>query len=410
MRYSFLFALLTAIAGISARAQNLPSLVLNRNINSTFSIVGYDPQAKEWGITVATNNIYVGNSTCYIQPGIGAISVIAETEPAYGINGLEQLKQGRSMEEAINYCRSKDTMADYRQVSGIDGRGNAYAFTGSSLQYWKGTSTHHIGKFHVVMGNQLAEATLSAMSAAFEQANGTLAQRLLKSLIAGEKAGGQITGKQSAALIVKGEENEWFNQIDLRVDHSRDPFTDLQRLLNYHYGRIQVNQAMNAIGMKDLSRGRQLLADAEKKTVGWYGLYSNIAKAHLMLGERAAAIRLIKAAISGEPKWKENVPAFYCLYDDPTIRSLYPERQFSVIDWGNAISMLTDLNRNGEAIGLARKMVKKYPGSSYLWYLLARAERDAGDGEAAVRDNGTALKFDPGNADAGRFQKELDRK
>ena len=74
-------------------AQNLPSLLLEKNINSTFSILAYDDKAQEWGIAVATDNIYVGNSTIYIQPGIGAFSVIAETEPQYGIEGLERLKK-----------------------------------------------------------------------------------------------------------------------------------------------------------------------------------------------------------------------------------------------------------------------------------------------------------------------------
>src|SRR5476651_2336733 len=89
-------------------AQNLPSLLLNKNINSTFSITAYDEVAQEWGIAVATNNIYVGNSTIYIEPGIGAFSVIAETEPAYAINGFQQLKAGKSIEQAINYTREKD--------------------------------------------------------------------------------------------------------------------------------------------------------------------------------------------------------------------------------------------------------------------------------------------------------------
>jgi len=225
---------LFCVLGLSvySRAQNLPSLILNRNINSTFSIIAFDPQTQEWGIAVATNNIYVGNSTCYIQPGVGAFSVIAETEPMYAYNGFEQLKENKTIEQAIQFTRLKDTLADYRQVSGIDAKGNVYAFTGSSLKYWKGKSTHLIGKHYVVMGNQLAPNVLHDMASAFEHTEGTLAVRLLKALAAGEKAGGQISGKQSAALLVKGSHNEWFNQIDLRVDHSRDPFADLQKLLN----------------------------------------------------------------------------------------------------------------------------------------------------------------------------------
>lgn len=407
MRNAFLVSLMLLFCGFYSFAQNLPSLVLNRDINSTFSIVGYDPQAKEWGIAVATNNIYVGNSTCYVQPGIGALSVIAETDPAYGLNGLEQLRQGKSVEDAINYTRAQDTLADYRQVSGIDAHGNVYAFTGSALRYWKGSSTSLAGKYYVVMGNQLAAGTLAAMATTFEHTSGPLAERLMKSLIAGEKAGGQITGKQSAALIVKGTDKEWFNQIDLRVDHSREPFADLERLLNYHYGRIMINQATNAIRMNDGARGRQLLEQAAKQTSGWYGIYPKIAKAYLLLGDRPASIRFIKAAVTAEPKWKENLSAFYCLYDDASIRSLYPESRFSVIDWNNAISMYSDLSQDEKAIALAKKILKIYPSSSYTWYLLAKAELRQGALKSSRQANASALTFDPENADAKRLQKEL---
>ncbi|WP_235938064.1 DUF1028 domain-containing protein [Chitinophaga solisilvae] len=115
--------------------QNMPSLLLDRNINATFSIVGYDSLRQEWGIAVATNNICVGNSTIYIAPGTGAIAVIAETEPAYALNGLQQLRQGYSMAEAIHFTREKDPEAHYRQAGGVDANGNAYAFTRQALQY-----------------------------------------------------------------------------------------------------------------------------------------------------------------------------------------------------------------------------------------------------------------------------------
>lgn len=392
-----------------ARAQNLPSLITDRNINSTFSITAYDPQAQEWGIAVATNNIYVGNSTCYIQPGNGAFSVIAETEPAYAINGFEQLKNGQAIEQAINFTRMRDTLADYRQVAGIDAKGNVFAFTGSTLKYWKGVSTQLIGKQYVIMGNQLAPGTLQAMATTFEQSKGKLAERLLIALIAGENAGGQISGKQSAALLVKGTDHEWYNQIDLRVDHAADPFAGLQKLLNYHYGRILINQATYAMGQGNQKRADTLLQRAVSQTVGWYGIYPRIAKAYLRMGKTQKAVDLIKAAVKAEPKWKENLSAFYMLYSDPELSAWYPEANFTVIDWNNAIDMLISLNRNDEAVTLARRILKTYPGSSYTWYLLADAERQKGLLIEARRANANALNFDPENADAKRQAVELKR-
>jgi len=400
---------LFCVLGLSvySRAQNLPSLILNRNINSTFSIIAYDPQAQEWGIAVATNNIYVGNSTCYIQPGVGAFSVIAETEPIYAYSGFEQLKAGKTIEQAIQYTRLKDTLADYRQVSGIDAKGNVYAFTGSSLKYWKGKSAHLTGKYYAVMGNQLAPNVLHDMASTFEHTEGSLAVRLLKALVAGENAGGQISGKQSAALLVKGIHNEWFNQIDLRVDHSRDPFADLQKLLNYHYGRILINQANYAIGMGNKKRGEDLLKQAIKQTEGWYGIYPKIAKTYLLLGQDQNAVKLIKTAVRAEPKWRENVSAFYCLYHDPAISALYPVKQFTVIDWNNAISMLIDLKRLTESIALCKTVINQYPSSSYTWYLQAKAYAALGDMNKARTADMTSLKIDPENADAKRLLTEI---
>ncbi len=100
-------------------AQNLPSLLKGKNIFATFSIVAGDPCWQEV-IAVATNNICVGNSTVYIQPGLGAFSVIAETEPAYAVKGFKALQAGKTIREAIEQTRETDSEAYSRQVSGID--------------------------------------------------------------------------------------------------------------------------------------------------------------------------------------------------------------------------------------------------------------------------------------------------
>ncbi len=196
------------VSTVPSSAQNLPSLLTEKNINSTFSILAYDKSVQEWGIAVATNNIYVGNSTIYIEPGVGAFSVIAETEPKYAVEGFKKLKEGKSIEQAISEVKSKDDAANYRQISGMDAKGDVFAFTGKSLKYWNGNASEILGDNYVVMGNQLADEVLSKMSTVFKNSKGTLAQRLLKSLVAGQNAGGQISGKQSAAVVVKGINDE----------------------------------------------------------------------------------------------------------------------------------------------------------------------------------------------------------
>ena len=187
----------------SSYSQNLPSLLTDKDINATFSILAYDEETQEWGIAVATNNIYVGSSTIYIEPGIGAFSVIAETEPRYANEGFEKLKEGKSIEQAILEVKDGDKEANYRQVSGIDSVGAVFAFTGKSLKFWNGKAGQIIGKHFVVMGNQLNDDVLLNMSTSFEQSSGTLAQRLMQSLEAGQRAGGQISGSNQPPSLSK---------------------------------------------------------------------------------------------------------------------------------------------------------------------------------------------------------------
>jgi uncharacterized Ntn-hydrolase superfamily protein len=407
IRSFFLLGFLASSPGLFS--QNLPSLITGRNINATFSIVGYDAGAREWGVAVATNNIYVGNSTVYIQPGLGAFSVIAETEPAYAINGFEQLRSGKSIREAIGYTMKNDSDAYLRQVSGIDSLGNCFAFTGSAWKYQKGYAGHFIGKGYVVMGNQLADSVLLRMSSTFEKTAGTLAQRLLAALIAGERAGGQVTGKQSAALAVKGANNEWFNNIDLRVDNSRDPFGDLQILLNYHYGRIRLNQAIGAIRMGNIQKGKDLLADAARMVKGWNGLQGKIALAYLLLHEEAQAVSVIRAAISDNPQWKENLPAFYLLRNDPGMKGLIDENKFGEKDWIAAVSLLDQLDRNAEMGSLAKKALQRFPSSSYLSFQLGEALLAEGRRDEAKLALQEAIRLDPANEEAVRALEQATR-
>lgn len=392
---------------LSCIGQNLPSLLTGKNINSTFSILAYDESAKEWGIAVATDNIYVGNSTIYIQPEIGGFSVIADTEPRYGIEGLEKLESGKSIEQAIEEVRVNDENSNSRQVSGIDKNGNIFAFTGSSLKYWNGHASQIIGGNYVVMGNQLAEEVLSEMSNAFENSEGTLAQRLLKSLVAGQDAGGQISGKQSAAVVVKGTDNEWFNQIDLRVDNSKNPIKELQTLMDYHYGRIRLNQAFYAHRKENPKRAEQKLAEAETMLNGWTGMYSKIASVNIAMGKEDEAVRWIEKGLSENPNWSVNLPAFYFLHDHPKMKSIIKPETFSVKDWETAIEMLSTLGRELEIINLGKNLFDKKIESSYLNFLIGRSYFYEQEQDKAIEHLEKAIKLDPENLEAQQLLKQI---
>lgn len=394
------FTIALTIIPLFLQSQNLPSLLTEKNINSTFSILAYDEKAQEWGIAVATDNIYVGNSTIYIQPEIGAFSVIAETEPKYGIEGLEKLKSGKSIQQSITEVRNKDDGANYRQISGIDANGNVYAFTGKSIKYWNGKASEILGENYVVIGNQLAENVLSEMSQTFEKSKGTLAERLLKSLVAGQNAGGQISGKQSAAVVVKGNNNEWFNQIDLRVDNSKNPIQELQTLMDYHYGRIRLNQALYAFRGGNSERAEQKLTEAESMLNGWTGMYSRIAGANIAMGNEETAINWIKKGLAENPNWSVNLPAFYFLRENSELKSIIQPASFGVKDWESAMGMLSNLGREMEVIELGEGLVKKKIESSYLNFLLGRSYFYEKEQEKAIKYLEKALNIDDENIEA----------
>ncbi|GAB5472364.1 MAG: hypothetical protein Mars2KO_04630 [Maribacter sp.] len=406
-KLQFLLSLFSLSTSILSYAQNLPSLLTEKDINSTFSILAFDEDAQEWGIAVATDNIYVGNSTIYIEPGLGAFSVIAETEPRYAKEGLEKLKNGKSIEQAIGEVKATDDMSHYRQVSGIDANGKVFAFTGQSLHYWKGKASQILGDSYVVMGNQLADDVLSEMSKSFESSSGALAERLLESLIAGQKAGGQISGKQSAALVVKGTHSEWFNQIDLRVDHSKKPIEELKTLLAYHYGRIRLNQALYAKRNGNVERATQKLTEAETMLEGWTGMYARIAGANILMGHEDVAVDWIKKGLNENPNWSVNLPAFYMLRHHPDLKSVILPDSFGLTDWESAIGMLSNLGKEPEAITLAKELIAKKVESSYLNFLLGRSYFYEKEKNKAIAYLERALKLDPNNIEAENLLDKL---
>ncbi|MEM7379899.1 MAG: DUF1028 domain-containing protein [Bacteroidota bacterium] len=387
--------------------QNLPSLLSDRNINATFAIMAYDAKAEEWGVAVATNNIYVGNSTVYIEPGLGAFSVIAETEPSYALEGFRLLREGKSVEEAILEVKNRDDQANYRQVAGMDAQGNIFAFSGKSLRYWNGMAGEIIGPHYAVIGNQLADSVLLKMATAFETSQGTLAQRLLESLVSGQEAGGQLSGKQSAALVVKGTKNEWFNQIDLRVDNSKTPITELQTLLDYHYGRIRLNQALYAWRAGNAQRAHQKMKEAEAMLPGWTGIYPRISRAHILMDNEDRAVIWLKKGLDENPNFSTYLPSFYFLREHPELKSYINPDTFSMTDWESALGMLSNLGREIELISLAKELIAQQKESSYLHFLLGRSYYYEKEESKAIKQLEIALKMDSENIEARNLLKKL---
>jgi uncharacterized Ntn-hydrolase superfamily protein len=193
----------------------------------TFSIVARCARTGELGVAVSTAVPAVGAMCPYLRPNVGGVTTQSWVNPYLASMALDRLEQGGSVEQALAYALQADPSADLRQIGIVDRNGHSIAWTGSSCTGWAGDRR---GQDYTVQGNMLTGAdTVDAMADAFEASHEEgLAQRLMLALEAGQKAGGDKRGRQSAALKVMGEEA--YAMWDLRVDEHPDPVAELRRI------------------------------------------------------------------------------------------------------------------------------------------------------------------------------------
>jgi uncharacterized Ntn-hydrolase superfamily protein len=218
-----------AVLLIAVRANPTPP----PDIAATFSIAAYDPDKKEWGIAVASKYLAVGAAVPFAKAGVGAVATQSYVNISFGPRGLELMEQGKSAAEAIKIVTDDDKGKALRQVGMVDAKGEVATFTGEKCVPWAGGKT---GKHYTCQGNILAgEKVVEAMAKAFEESNGPLAWKLMAALEAGDQAGGDTRGKQSAALLVvrdKAGPNGFGDRyLDYRVDDHKDPVPELARIL-----------------------------------------------------------------------------------------------------------------------------------------------------------------------------------
>lgn len=195
----------------------------------TYSIVARDPASGAFGVAVATCNLAVGALVPFAKTGIGAAASQARSNPLYGVWSLELLEGGASADQVVAEVTARDDNRDHRQLHVVDARGKAAVFTGAATVPWAGAEAHD---GFSVAGNMLSgPEVLPAMVAAYLAHDGRpLPLRLMAALKAGEAAGGDKRGRQSAAMrIVTDQPYPW---LDLRVDDDRDPVGRLQTLLD----------------------------------------------------------------------------------------------------------------------------------------------------------------------------------
>jgi uncharacterized Ntn-hydrolase superfamily protein len=275
----------------------------------TFSLVAADPETGEVGVAVQSKYFAVGNVVPWARSGVGAVATQAAGVAAFGPRILALLEQGRAPDEALAETLADDPDWETRQVGVVSAAGEAIALTGERCQPWAGSI---VRENFAAQGNLLAgEAVVEEMARAFEEAEGPLAERLVAALEAGQAAGGDRRGQQSAAVIVEragaaAESREAVDRVvDLRVDDHPEPIMELRRLWEIQQRWDALRYASGFYRALDYGSGIRILAEAAEKYPDDATILYDLACYESMDGRRDDAIAHVARAIELEPGYRE---------------------------------------------------------------------------------------------------------
>lgn len=235
----------------------------------TFSIVAYDSLTGELGVAVQSRAFAVGQGVSWAEAGAGAIATQSLTNRSFGPNGLDLLRQGYSAEEAGKMLLEADEGRENRQLGIVDVRGGTFNFTGTGCSAWAGAAD---GSGYSCQGNILvSEEVVTEMARAYEETDGDLGEKLLQALVAGQAAGGDKRGMQSAAILVVRPSEEYpeyrYKYTDLRVEDHADPINELIRVYRIHeMGRLIEAHASYMSHYESV--GDERMAELEKGRIG----------------------------------------------------------------------------------------------------------------------------------------------
>jgi uncharacterized Ntn-hydrolase superfamily protein len=304
---------------------------------STFSIVAYDAAAGDWGVAVASRYFSVGSVVPWAEAGVGAIATQANVNVGYGPKGIELLKQGLSAKQVLDRLLAEDTFEgkDGRQVAIVDGKGNIAAFTGSNAPHWAGDrqGRNWSAQGNILVGPQVPEA----MGKAFEATPGELAEKLWAALKAGDGAGGDSRGKQSASMLVvrKGGGRNINNDryIYINVDDAPDPFPELRRLLNINLGLLYQEKVGKMLSANDPKGAREAALKVEHYMPQNNQVHMTLGLLSYVAGDKPGALEQLRQARSADTvNFKQRFdrvskqPAYRSILDDKEfLKSLFPE-------------------------------------------------------------------------------------
>jgi uncharacterized Ntn-hydrolase superfamily protein len=294
-----LFALIVALIAIPTSAIEPPA--------HTYSIVARDAATGDLGVAVQSHWFSVGSDVTWAEAGVGAIATQSFINPAYGPRGLELMKSGLSAKDALEALVLVDEGRAVRQVAFVDVEGRVAAHTGAGCIVAAG---HHIGDGYSVQANMmLNDLVVPAMAKAYEGTEGDLADRLMAALEAAQAAGGDIRGKQSAAMLIvkaKATGRPWADRVlELRIEDHPTPITELKRLLNVHRAYEHMNAGDVAVEHNDLERAMVEYGEAARLLPGNLEVQYWAAVTLATNGNLDEALPMFRSVFAADPNWIE---------------------------------------------------------------------------------------------------------
>ncbi len=316
---SILLLVLLAVPALAAE----PAPVPKRPVH-TYSIVARDPETGELGVAVQSHWFSVGSTVPWAEAGVGAVATQSFVDPSYGKLGLELMRAGRGAPQSLTGLLAADSASQVRQVGMIDAQGRVAAHTGDKCVAAAG---HIVGENFSVQANMMEKDTVwPAMAKAYREAKGDLAERMLAALEAAEAQGGDIRGKQSAALIVvsgKASGRPWADRkFDLRVDDHPTPLKELRRLVTLQRAYNFMNEGDLAMEHNDTQGALKAYSAAEELAPGNTEMVFWHAVSLVNAGKVDEAVPLLQKTYKADPRWKEllkRLPKSGLLPEDPKL-------------------------------------------------------------------------------------------
>ncbi len=277
---------------------------------STYSIVARDAETGEMGVAVQSHWFSVGSLVTWAEAGVGVVATQSMVDPSYGSQGLELMALGTRPGVALEELLAADEHPDIRQVAMVSSTGEVAAHTGGRCIAYAG---HKVGQGYSVQANLMGPSTVpEAMAAAFEKTKGPLAERLVAALAAAQAEGGDIRGRQSAAILVVPAEatGEKWNDVlvDLRVEDHPDPVVELTRLLQLHRGYEMMNAGDLAVEEGNLRGADYFYGEAERILAGNLEARYWHAVALVNAGQIDSALPIFAKLFYAGENWRELTP------------------------------------------------------------------------------------------------------